>query len=91
MGVSILMTPGLPGRNFGKQVDITPDMRSRAADVLRNRFGNSPMMLTAVYDLEYMRALEAGASIYTSEEDNIWHKIAEALGEHGSVTIVLEY
>lgn len=91
MGVSILMTPGIVGRNFGKQVDITPGWRSKAAEVLRDHWGDTPMQLLASHDLSTLQLLAAGASVYSSDEANIWIKIAAALDEHNTVTIVLEY
>lgn len=39
IGVAIMMTPGPDGRNFGKQTNITPGLRSRAAAIIRDRFG----------------------------------------------------
>ncbi len=91
MGVSISMTPGPIGRNFGKQMDIAPGWRSKAASVLREHFREAPFTLTAQQDLSLIRTLEDGASVYTPDEENMWKQIGDALAEHGSITITMDY
>lgn len=91
MGVSIRMTPGPIGRNFGKQIDITPGRRSQAAAMLRARFGEAPFSLVQQHDFDLLRIMEAGASIYVADAENMWKQIADALMEYGVVTITLEY
>ena len=90
MGVSIMMTPGPIGRNFGKQVDITPGLRSEASSRIRTEFGDFPITLTA-NDLLKLDLMGAGAAVYTKNEENIWRKIAAAVSEHGSITLTAEY
>jgi len=90
MGVSILMTPGPIGRNRGKQVNITPGLRSAAAGILRQCFGEAPFTLTG-RDVDILRTMETGASIYAGTNDNLWKTIADAIEEHDAVTIVTEY
>jgi hypothetical protein len=90
MGVSISMRPGTVGRSLGVLVNITPGWRSQAASVLRNRFSGFPMELTAVQDLSMVQAMGDGASVYTRDEENIWKIIAEAMVEHGVVTLIAE-
>lgn len=90
MGVSIKMTPGPIGRNFGDQVNITPGWRSEASSRIRAEFGDFPLTLTA-NDLPKLDVMGAGASVYAKNEENIWRIIASAVVEHGSVTITAEY
>ena len=90
MGVSILMRPGTIMRSKGDPVNITQGFRSRAASVIRGYFGESPCEIDRDH-LDTLRKLEAGASIYTNEGDNIWAKIGAAVHEHDCVVIVMEY
>jgi hypothetical protein len=48
------------------------------------------MELTAVQDLSMVQAMGDGASVYTRDEENIWKIIAEAMVEHGVVTLIAE-
>ena len=91
MGVSILMMPGPIGRNFGKQVNITPGLRSQAASVLREVWGEAPFTLVADHDLDIVERLEAGASMYTSDKENMWRTIRLALEDHGAISIIMQY
>lgn len=91
MGVSIKMTPGPVGRNFGEQVSITPGWRSQAASILRSHFGEAPFTLVADQDIGVIQLMYEGASVYAADKENMWSKIAEALREHGSVTITMDY
>lgn len=91
MGVSILMTPGPIGRNHGKQVNIEPGFRSRAAAALRETFGEAPVCVVES-DLPTLEVLARGASVYVlTPKDNMWEQIIEAVREHSAVTIVMEY
>lgn len=90
MGVSILLTPGPVGRNFGSQSNIAPGWRSQAAAVIRSTFGSSPLTLFE-NDVAELRQLAAGASVYVADSENMWKKIADAVEEHGAVTIVMQY
>lgn len=92
MGVSIMMSPGVPGRNRGKQVNITPGLRSRAADVLRQEFSNSPITLTAAEDLGKLALMASATRVCIfDDKDNFWKIIADAVAMHDAVTITLEY
>lgn len=90
MGVSLLMTPGPIGRNFGEQVNITPGCRSAGAEQLRTAFGDFPMTLTS-NDRGTLEIMASGAAVYTDSANNMWKLIAAAIAEHGAVTIVAEY
>ena len=92
MGVAIMMTPGPAGRNFGKQINITPGWRSRAATIIRDRFGPSPCVIVDnCNDVELLRTLADGERLHVSDAENFWKKVADAVEEHGAVTIVMEY
>lgn len=90
MGVSISMRPGSVMRSMGGIQDITPGWRSQAAKVLRDYFGDFPMEIHAA-DLELLRRMEAAASVYTSDEENIWKKIADEICDYSVVTLTAEY
>ena len=90
MGVSITMRPGTVMRSKGGPVDITPGLRSRAATILRTYWGDSPMEINRD-DLDTLAKLANGASVYASEDDNIWLKIMSAVNEHDACVIQMEY
>ncbi len=90
MGVSLIMKVRTCHRVYSHPVNITPGLRSRCAQILRERFGKAPHRLDRE-DLEIIEAWAQGASVCTSDEENVWKKIAQALNEHGGVEIEAEY
>ena len=84
------MRPGSIMRSKGVPVDITPGARSKAVELLRAYFGDFPMEIHSD-DLENLRRMESAASIYVSDEDNIWKKLADVIKEHSIVTVIAEY
>lgn len=91
MGVSIMMSPGVPGRNFGKQVNITPGLRSDAAKILRHYWSESPITLTLTQDGDKLRAMADACTVHALDRENFWKQIADAVDEHGAVVITMEY
>jgi hypothetical protein len=58
--------------------------------VLANSFGEAPHRLDR-NDLALIEAYARGASVYTSDDDNVWQLIAAAIANHGGVEIEVEY
>ena len=90
MGVSLIMKVRTGHRCYARPVNITPGWRSRCEQVLRERFGEPPHRLDQD-DMPIIEALADGASVYTSDDDNVWRTIARALDEHHGVEIEAEY
>lgn len=91
MGVSIQMRPGSIARSMGDLVNITPGWRSQAASVMRDMFSDFPLELHATSDLQTLQHMAKGASVYTSDKENMWRILADAVIEYGVVTVVAEY
>jgi hypothetical protein len=89
MGVSLIMKVRT-GHTYGQPQDITPGWRSQCALVLRERFGDAPHRLDA-QDLHTIEEWAIGASVYTSDEENVWKRVAAAISAHGGVEIDAEY
>ena len=90
MGVSIRMRPGTVMRSKGDEVTITPGARSKAAQILRERFGSSPMEIDGDYQ-EALELLAEGASVYCGAELNMWQQMLNAVRDHGCIVVSLEY
>jgi hypothetical protein len=90
MGVSISMRPGSIMRSKGDPIDITPGWRSQAAAILESAFGRSPMELGRD-ELPLLKSMAIGASVYASDDDNMWCKLMAAVEEHTIITVALEY
>jgi hypothetical protein len=90
MGVSLIMKVRTAHHVYTNPVNITPGLRSRCAQILRGRFGDPPYRLDRE-DSYLIEALSEGASVYTSDEENVWKKIAVAIGDYGGVEIDAEY
>ena len=90
MGVSLIMKVRTGHRVYGHPVDITPGWRARCAQILRERFGEAPHRLDRE-NVNLIEVMAEGASVYTSDEENVWLTIATAINTHGGVEIEAEY
>ena len=90
MGVSISMRPGTIMRSKGGPIDITPGWRSQAAMILQERYGQCPCEINAddLYELEWAAR---ASSVHSSDSENFWKKIVDAVREHHSVVIDTQY
>jgi hypothetical protein len=90
MGVSLIMKVRTGHHVYADPQDITPGWRSQCALVLRERFGEAPHRLDRE-DAPLLEEWARGASVYTSDEKNVWKLIAQAIHNHGGVEIEAEY
>lgn len=91
MGVAIMMIAGRIGQRLAEEVNITPGFRADAAKVLRHYWSESPIVLTLEADGDRLRAMADACTVHALDRENFWKQIADAVDEHGAVTITLEY
>jgi len=91
MGVSIFLRPGTIMRPTGEPVNITPGLRSQFATQVRWMFGNFPIEMFRDGHHESLMDMARAASVYTTDDDNVWLKLAMAVDANGVVTLFAEY
>ncbi len=90
MGVSLIMKVRTGDRAYAYPRNITPGWRSQCALLLRERFGEAPHRLDRE-DCHTIEEWATGASVYTSDSENVWKTIAQAIADYGGVEIEAEY